>query len=274
MTISPSGVSKRKPGRPPKHRSDSGLGVQGQMPNVQPTDADVSMYQPQVQNQVNSAGGSEPISPLKLGNEIVAVPSPPATESSAATAKRGRGRPPKVGAARDQGVETGSGNHASNPKMMSGLMSSNGGKVKRGRGRPKRIGVETVTVPLYGNVIRPRGRPKRAGRPNVAVNGGAGDNRLASRSGRSSAIAIAKLIRKPVGRPNKIGAGTAVIVTDPRQLVAYQELMTKYELLQSKVKQVVSVIKPLISHGSPASEVIQEIEDLAGTDTTEPFPQN
>ncbi|KAI3724323.1 hypothetical protein L2E82_36095 [Cichorium intybus] len=283
-TNSPSGFSKRKPGRPPKLRYGSGLGVQGQIPNVQSDNTDVSPHQPQFQYQ----GGSEPVSAsLAPGNEIVAVPLLPTTENSAAPPKRGRGRPPKIHAATghvtgsdgvgNQGVETGSGPPASNTKMMSEPIGGNGGRVKRGRGRPRRIGIGPVTAPLSGNVVRPRGRPKKSGRPNVAVNCGVGGSGLGSRrSGRPSAVDTAKLIGKRVGRPNKVGAGTAVLVTDPRQLVVYQELNTKYELLESKVKQVVNVIKPCIDgdNGNHALEMLQELEDLIGTNTNAHFPQN
>ncbi|KAL4580196.1 hypothetical protein LXL04_016380 [Taraxacum kok-saghyz] len=49
----------------------------------------------------------------------------------------------------------------------------------------------TPTILLCVNTVN-RGYFNRAGRPNVAVNGGVGDNRLASKSGRPSVIAIAK----------------------------------------------------------------------------------
>ncbi|KAI3746002.1 hypothetical protein L6452_08417 [Arctium lappa] len=256
--------------------------------------------------QGNSGGGSaEPLfASLGLGDDSVVVPSPPPpTENTSVVAKRGRGRPPKVaglggfdaagsggddagsgGGGEIQGHKTGSGRPVRKPKMMSVLMGTNGGRVKKGRGRPKRIGIGPVTVPLSGNVLRPRGRPKRAvGRPslrpasNVAVNGGVGESGLASRRpGRPSISGgsnnIAKLTGKSVGRPSKVGPGTAVLVTDPRQLVVYQELKSKYELLQSKVKQVANVVKPCIdpNYGNDALGALQELEALAGADANAP----
>lgn len=336
------GLSKRKPGRPPKFRPDSGFVVQEPLSNVRSFDADVPPYQPQFHYNVgvgqdfqtqthlpatgqdlhlhygsgsdfqgNSGGGAEPLfASLGLGDDSVVVPSPPPTENTSVVAKRGRGRPPKVagvsgfdvagsggdvagsggddagsgGGGEIQAHKTGSGRPVRKPKMMSVLMGTNGGRVKKGRGRPKRIGIGPVTVPLSGNVLRPRGRPKRAvGRPslrpapNAAVNGGVGESGLASRrSGRPSigggANNIAKLSGKPVGRPSKVGPGTAVLVTDPRQLVVYQELKTKYELLQSKVKQVASVVKPCIdpNYGNAALGALQELEALAGADASAP----
>ncbi|KVI07811.1 AT hook, DNA-binding motif-containing protein [Cynara cardunculus var. scolymus] len=237
--------------------------------------------------QGNSGGGAEPLfASLGLGDDGVVVPSPPPTENTSVVAKRGRGRPPKVagscgfdvaGPGGDiagsggeiQARKTGSGRPVRKPKMMSVLMGTNGGRVKKGRGRPKRIDIGPVTVPLSGNVLRPRGRPKRAvGRPslrpaqNVAVNGGISESGLPSRrSGRPSLSGGAnnKLTGKPVGRPSKIGSGTAVLVTDPRQL-------------QSKVKQVASVVKPCIdpNYGNAALGALQELETLAGADANAP----
>lgn len=282
-----------------------GVGVQQQMPNVQPYDAaaaaaagDVSSYQPQYQDlqvtygsasdfQGNSGGGggggSEPLfASLGLGDDgVAAVQSPPPTENTAVV-KRGRGRPPKNGGGGGANSEgdvagqiEGSGRLLRKPKMMSVMMGGNGVRVKRGRGRPKRIGMGgPVTVPLSGNVSRPRGRPKRLARSNNAggVNangggGGGGENGLGKRRpGRPSVNKIARFNGKPLGRPSKSGHGTAVLVTDPRQLVVYQELKNKYELLQSKVKEVASVVKTCIDpdYGNAALEALQELEALAG----------
>lgn len=193
-TISPPpGSTKRKVGRPPKNRSDSGIGVQTQMPNVQPYDAAPPplSYQPQYQYDVdvgedlpvnhgsgsdfqgnaNATAGSEPLfASLGLGDDGGAVPSvppPPPTENTAA--KKGRGRPPKV---------------------------------KKGVGRPRRIGIGPVTVPLSGNVLAPRRRPKRAGRLNVGgVNGGVVESR---RSGRPYVSRFGRLTGKPLNKPSNV----------------------------------------------------------------------
>ncbi|KAJ0852168.1 putative AT hook, DNA-binding protein [Helianthus annuus] len=197
--------------------------------------------------------------------------------------KRGRGRPPKsASASGGQAVVSGSevqgqvaGTGSDGGGGVQGVevalgrpgRKANGVRVKRGRGRPKRIGFGAVTVPLSGNLLRPRGRPKRAVRQKVtAVNGGAGESVLGSRRrGRPSRNAAAGLVGKSFGSISKGGPGTAVLVTDPEQLVVYQELKSKYEHLQSKVKQVASMVKSCIDpdFGNTALGALQELEDLA-----------
>ncbi|PWA79428.1 high mobility group A5 [Artemisia annua] len=61
-----------------------------------------------------------------------------------------------------------------------------------------------------------------------------------------------------------VGPGTAIIVTDPHQLVAYQELKSKYEHLQSKAKEVVGVVRPYVNPEYEAFGALQELESLVG----------
>ncbi|PWA51014.1 histone H5, AT hook-like protein [Artemisia annua] len=128
--------------------------------------------------------------------------------------KRPRGRPVRKG------------------KMIAAPTGGNG-RLTRPRGRPARIGSGApVTVPLAGNVLKPRGRPKRMGRPVVnSVNVVRGSRRP---PGRPSVNKVTNLTGLQLARPAKDGPGTALLVTDPRQLVVYQELMSKYELLVSE----------------------------------------
>ncbi|KAI3724320.1 hypothetical protein L2E82_36092 [Cichorium intybus] len=74
-------------------------------------------------------------------------------------------------------------------------------------------------------------------------------------------------VKRGRGRPRRIGVGrgTAVIVTGPRQLVVYQELKTKYDLLE-----LANVVKPCIdpNYGTVALQALQELEALAGAETT------
>ncbi|XP_071702814.1 uncharacterized protein [Rutidosis leptorrhynchoides] len=329
-----SGLTKRKPGRPPKLKSVPGFGVQNQMPNVPAYDGGASAYQPPFQYdagagqdlQVNygpgsdlqgnsggsggggdGGGGSEPLfASLGLSDDgAAAIPSPPPTDNTAVAVKRGRGRPPKSGGGSGggggggqtqghvaagggggggggptQGQVAGGGQIQGNGTSDSQIQDNVAGdgmqlrkqkkisvmRGKKGRGRPKRMGVGPVTVPLLGNVLRPSGRPKRLVRSNITVNGGVGEMGLSKRRGRPPGNKIANLTGKSFGRPRKGGLGTAVLVTDPRHLVVYQELKTKYELLQSKVKQVASVVKTCIDpeYGNGALGALQELEALAG----------
>ncbi|KAI7726907.1 hypothetical protein M8C21_014903 [Ambrosia artemisiifolia] len=272
---------RRKPGRPPKPRQDFGF----QVPEIQP-------YQPQfehpvqdyhTQNQTNSAPAQEmegnyaepPIfASLGLADEGVATPTP---ENAVVSAKRGRGRPPKSGNGIGNGnVSGGTGSVGD----VGGTGSGTEGKRKRGRpksigrvngglgkrGRPKRIG-GIVTVPLSGNVASPRGRPKRAvSRPETG-SGDVGSGSVSRSRGRGQGRGRPPKnnFNNSFGPPSKVGPGTAVLVTDPHQLVAYQELKLKYERLQSKAKEVMGAVKPYINPDYEAFGALQELETLVGT---------
>ncbi|KAM0043591.1 putative linker histone H1/H5, domain H15, AT hook, DNA-binding protein [Helianthus debilis subsp. tardiflorus] len=253
-SASASVTPRRKPGRPPKPRHDFGYQVpdEQQPPEIQP-------YQPQfetqTQTQIHLGQGesegnyAEPPIFASLG---LADDAP--RENAVVSAKRGRGRPPKSANASGGTASVGGSEgrrKRGRPKLLS-ISRVNGGVSKRGR--PKRIG-GIVTVPLSGNVASPRGRPKRA------VSGDARSGSVSRGRGRPPK----NKFRNSFGSPSKVGPGTAVIVTDPHQLVAYQELKLKYEHLQSKAKEVVGVVRPYINPDYEAFGALQELEMLVGT---------
>lgn len=225
---------KRGRGRPAKKKGGSG----GRPPKKAVTGENGGS---EVKGGVSEAKGIE-------GGDKVKQVADGGSETSGA--KRGRGRPVRKG------------------KMIA-VPTGGNGRLPRPRGRPARIGSAPVTVPLAGNVLKPRGRPKRMGRPAVnSVNVVRGSRR----PGRPSVNKVTNLTGLQLARPAKDGPGTAVLVTDPRQLVVYQELMSKYELLQSKVKQVAGVVKSCIdpNYGSSALGALQELEALADGDANAP----
>ncbi|XP_071691258.1 uncharacterized protein [Rutidosis leptorrhynchoides] len=243
---------RRKPGRPPKPKHEFGL----QLP---PPPTQIEPYQPQFEQQhqkedlqsqtqtqthLGQDDGAEPMfGSLGLVDEGV----PPPLPQSAEVVKRRRGRPFK------------NASKPGRPKVNSNN-SVNGGGVKRGR--RKRIG-GPVNVPFSTRTLRER-PPKSATRYQDGGGGDADSRRPISR-GRGRAPRN-KFRSQSFGRPSQDESGTDIIVTDPQQLVAYQELKLKYEHLQSKTKQVVGVVRPYINPNYEAFGALQELETLAGTE--------
>ncbi|KAK4844709.1 hypothetical protein QYF36_023501 [Acer negundo] len=197
-------------------------------------------------------------------------------------AKRGRGRPkkiggPPVGLGGVQKVPIGSGRRPGRPKKLKPVRSTNGVSLvhahvqaqaqpisyaigeantvpvqvpvqnvgrPRGRGRPKKLAVAAMVKPVGRPMGRPVGRPKKS----------------KSRTGR------------PVGRPRKIATEAA----EAQAVTTIGDLRRKLEYFQTKVKQVVDVLKPQLTGESQISAVaaIQELEGLATMDITAPLRED
>ncbi|KAM7479654.1 hypothetical protein LguiA_027867 [Lonicera macranthoides] len=284
-TDNPTGTTpKRGPGRPPKVKPDL-------QPNggLQPVSIAPVNFEPVSIESVT-------IEPVSIEPESMLVSLGLVDEGP----KRARGRPPKanseqvVAVSESGGPSVGKRGRGRPPRPKSLAV------VKRGRGRP----VRSVAVAAVGieNGRRPRGRPKRsaisgissAGRPrgrppkNVALHGGAGGVLPAKRPGRPPKAGGAKKARKlsgrPLGRPKKDASVTA-IASVAHQETAYQDLKSKLEHFQSRIKHTLSVVKPYFNTEVTVSAVggaLRELEELASMDLSaptnvqiqEPLPQN
>ncbi|XP_019169744.1 PREDICTED: uncharacterized protein LOC109165442 [Ipomoea nil] len=156
--------SKRKPGRPPKGRSEA-------QPESWAPDGPADIPAESVFGLVGLDGGpAVPVSTAAAAN-VVPVP-----------ARRGRGRPKKLNS---DGKSTGI---LPTPQNL----NQNGGG--RRPGRPPKTGF----VPALGVSGRPRGRPKR-----IAPSTGMGKLRGRGRPKAIAAVGIAKKLGRPRGRPAK-----------------------------------------------------------------------
>ncbi|XVF43225.1 hypothetical protein PTKIN_Ptkin02bG0023200 [Pterospermum kingtungense] len=271
---SPSGP-KRGRGRPPKPKPTVPSADPNPNPNTQLQSVTVPVP---VSAPVPAADGTKksPGRPRKNGPVPVGQ----------IGARKGRGRPPKSGPKKSPG-------RPRKPKTVRSVVG-----VKRGRGRPPKntnqlapqgvmpilgqpmavpyadaaAATTTVAVP---SLPRPRGRPKGTGggpAAGVVVSG--------KRRGRppkiagvaAKPIAPKKTTGKPVGRPKKITNGA-----DSKELrEAYEDATGLLEFYQSKVKQIVGVLKP---HFTPESNInaisaIHDLEGLAVMDISTPFKRN
>ncbi|KAL5570614.1 hypothetical protein UlMin_027189 [Ulmus minor] len=203
--------------------------------------------------------------------------------------KKGRGRPPgskaKLPGPRLPKKSPG---RPRKPKSVTGVSGS-----KRGPGRPSKAEPNTMVIPYVTNVPigvvdqtnnipdivsvppRSRGRPRKIG---VSAGTAAGAGIFpAKRQGRPSKVAGVQKLKNPmgrsVGRPKKNGRASSV--ASDSLTAANVDLKTKVDYFQTKVRQAVSTLKPLLTHESPVAALaaVQELEELATLDVSAPLKE-
>lgn len=171
-------------------------------------------------------------------------------------------------------------------------------------------------VPAGGDPSGPIPTPKRRGRPPKSSNQGGpaaaavgvtdvpiaaafdsegfpntvggvtnGATPLGKRRGRPpksySSVAVAstvkrprKLSGRPLGRPKK--NVTSPAVSDPKLVVAYEDLKGKLEHMQSRIREAANALRPCLNAETPATALaaFQELEELAAPVGVDPMQQN
>lgn len=274
---------KRGPGRPPKPKFTA--------VNILAQDVQATLPQ-----QVNATAGPGPISvPESVFQSLGLVDGP---------VKKRPGRPKKVGSVAVAGAGAGAAGLLQNPsaarkkrpgrpsKKAAGnavLVSASG----KPRGRPPRN---------FGASGKPRGRPPKNAAPPATVVGATGPILVQTGYVAETATAPApapptmaavpmfkkrgrppvtaggpkkprKLTGKPLGRPRKKEPLTAGQVSNMQQLMAYQELRSKLEFIQARIKQTAGVLKPVLEAqgAGNALAAMQELEELAAGDVNAPL---
>lgn len=195
------------------------------------------------------------------------------------TPKRGRGRPKKTdGPVQRVPIKRKSG-RPKKPKTVKGLQVLQQQQTQQDQLNNVTVSYVTsdanvhvpVPVPVPG-VARRRGRPKKIGI--TVVGAAAGGKRPRGRPAKQ----LQSSIGRPVGRPKK-NLSSALTEAAQAQAQAIADLKRKLEFFQSKVKQVVTVLKPQITSESQISAIsagaaIQELEGLASLDINIPLKED
>lgn len=248
-------------------------------PNVQPNSQPVLVALGLMDEPNPASAKKRPGRPRKVGGVGVAQAGP-------GFVKKAPGRPPgskaKLSGTRLLKKSPG---RPRKPKSVSGILGP-----KRGPGRPSKAEPKTMIIPYATNVPvvgivdqnsipnvlaippKPRGRPKKSA---VPVGTAAGVGILSGkRRGRPPKVAGLNKIKnstKPVGRPKK----NALIpnVASDSLVAANVDLKRKLDFFQSKVKQAVGMLKPLLTHESHVTAIaaVQELEELAALDVNAPL---
>ncbi|XP_060205508.1 uncharacterized protein LOC132633247 [Lycium barbarum] len=290
--------------------ADGPVGVQNPGGSVPPGAGSVAAPAPE-----GSTPKKRPGRPRKDGSTVVKPTVKPKLPDPSGGTKRRPGRPPKSGGVNaSPGSGSGAkprgrprkgstpgrrGRPRKNPAVATNIPA----------GAPNMANVPTGGDPS-GAILTPkrRGRPPRASQGGAAAVGvtdvpiaaafdseefnntvGGGTNGamqpLGKRRGRppksySSPAAVAntvkrqrKLSGKPLGRPRK--NVTSPAVSDPKLVVAYEELKSKLEHMQSRIREAANALKPCLNAETPATALaaMQELEELAAPAGVNPMQQ-
>ncbi|XP_030488338.2 histone H1 isoform X1 [Cannabis sativa] len=298
----PSPGSHRGRGRPPKAKPDPNA-----LPAVQPNTQPITQPAVQFNGHTDQPAAQSSSQPVLVALGLVDDPNPssvkkrpgrpkkgisagvvaqgsPVGQGTPGSLKRGRGRPPgSKGKMSGPRLSKKSPGRPPKPKSVSAVQGP-----KRGPGRPSKAEPKTMIIPYASNepivnevdhnntptVLsvppRSRGRPKRFA--DAAGSPASFRSLSGRRRGRPSKVAgISKLNNssgRPVGRPKK-----STIVATELLVAANADLKRKFEFVQTKIKQTVGMLKPNLSHESPATLIaaVQELEELAVLDVNAPL---
>lgn len=248
-------VIKKKPGRPRK--VDSGGAGVGLQPT--PTLAKKSTGRPRKVAAKNAAPPGTGVFPVSQATQPVGQPvthpvGQPVTQPAKqpkfkkdGTPMKPRGRPPR------KNVQV----PVQNPTPLSVAPSASATLVPN------------VYVGEGVLAAGPAPAAKRRGRPPRAQNGPKTPRKLSG---------------KPLGRPKKISSPPGVQGSSMQQLLAYNEMKSKLDFFQLRIKQTVSVLKPCLDSSTAATALgaLRELEELANLElgppatvqAQQPPPQN
>lgn len=264
-------ASKRRPGRPRKDASTVVKSGEPKLPEESGTKRRPG--RPPRAGTVNASAGSAGASSKPRGRP----------KKGSAPGRRGRPRKNVVAnvGANAANIPTG------DPSIPAGGDPSGPAQTPKRRGRPPKassqggptasaVGVTDVPIaaafdsegfpnPVSGvtNGATPLG--KRRGRP--------------PKSYSSPAVATTvkrprKLSGRPLGRPKK--NMTSPAVSDPKLVVAYEDLKGKLEHMQSRIREATNALRPCLNAETPATALaaFQELEELATPGGVDPMQQN
>ncbi|MCE3217069.1 hypothetical protein HAX54_010259 [Datura stramonium] len=281
--------------------ADGPVGVQNPAASVTPAAPATALEE--------STTKRRPGRPRKDGSTVVKSVEPKLPNQSGT--KKRPGRPPKTGTGDASPGSAVAVKPRGRPRK--GSAPSRRGRPRKNVAVSANVGTNAANTPAGGDPSGATPTPKRRGRPPKSSNQGAagvgvtdvpiaaafdsegfpdtvggvtnGAMPLGKRRGRppkqysSAAVATTvkrprKLSGRPLGRPKK--NVTSPAVSDPKLVVAYEELKGKLEHMQSRIREAANALKPCLNAETPATALAawQELEELAAPAGVDPMQQN